>query len=57
MRLLKSIFNFQLKKAVKKRNVLVFIVIAVILQIFLQVGKSNYTDIQITDNMDLLASG
>jgi hypothetical protein len=45
LKLLKSIFNFQLKQAINKRNVLVFIVIAVILQVFLQVGKANYSDI------------
>jgi hypothetical protein len=45
LRLLKSIFYFQLKQAVNKRNVLVFIVIAVILQVFLQVGKANYSDV------------
>lgn len=45
MRLLKSIFNFQVKKAVNKRNALVFLFIAVILQIFLQVGKANHSDI------------
>ena len=45
MRLFKSIFNFQLKKAVNKRNILVFLLIAAILQIFLQVGKASHNDI------------
>ena len=45
MRLLLSIFNFQLEKAVNKRNALVFLFIAVILQVFLQVGKENHSDI------------
>jgi len=45
LRPLTSIFNFQLKQAVNKRNMLVFLVIAVILQVFLQVGKANHNDI------------
>jgi hypothetical protein len=45
LRLLKSILNFQLKKAINKWNVLVFFVIAVILQVFLQVGKANHINI------------
>jgi hypothetical protein len=45
LRLLKSILNFQLKKAINKRNALVFFGIAVILQVFLQVGKANHSEI------------
>lgn len=45
MRLFKSIFTFQLKKAVNKRNTLVFLLFFGILQIFLQVGKANHNDI------------
>jgi hypothetical protein len=44
LRLLKSIINFQLKQAINKRNALLFFIIAIILQIFLQVGKVNYSD-------------
>ena len=45
MRLLISILRFQLKKVVNKRNALVFLFIAAILQVFLQVGKANHDDI------------
>jgi len=45
LRKLKSILYFELKHAVNKRNGLVFFAIAIILQIFLQVGKTNYNDI------------
>lgn len=45
MKPLKSIFKFQLKNAVNKWSILVFVVIAAILQIFLQFENSNYSDI------------
>jgi hypothetical protein len=45
LRLLISIIKFQLKKVVNRRNALVFLLIAAILQVFLQVGNANHNDI------------